>query len=93
MTEYARRDPDAKIEQDEEQTESDQIDTSRSWRGTTPEFIHALMCSGPREFPWRKAHPIHYYYGLHHFIILSPSTYSSHTFTNPEFFIYNRLLD
>ena len=29
VTEYARRDPDAKIEQDEDQTESDQIDTSR----------------------------------------------------------------
>ena len=29
VTEYARRDPDAKIEQDEDQTENDQIDTSR----------------------------------------------------------------
>ena len=37
------------------------------------DFIHSLMSSGSKEFPWRKSHPIHYFYGLHSFIVLSPS--------------------
>jgi len=69
VTEYSQ----FEIEQNEDKEENDQIDGSRSWRGTTPDFIHSLVSSGSKEFPWRQAHPIHYNYGLHNFIVLSPS--------------------
>ena len=42
----------------------------RTWRGTTPEFVHSLMS---KDFPSLNSKPIHYYYGLNHFIILGPA--------------------
>ena len=41
----------------------------RSWRGVTPEFVHSLMA---KEFPSLNSKPIHYYYGLNHYIVLAP---------------------
>ena len=72
VTEYSRKDPDSKEDQ-EDDNEVEEIEHSRSWRGTTPDFVHDLMHTGSKEFPSGNVPPIHYFYGLNHFMVVTAS--------------------
>ena len=72
-TEFSRRDPEQSAPLEDNEDSSDEFEQSRSWRGATPDFVQDLMGAVSKEFPWRQCHPLHYYYGLNHFIVLSPS--------------------
>ena len=71
VTEHKKYDPNVKEAFEEEEFESEEGQKPRSWRGSTPDYVNALVLPG--SFPSQKCHPLHAYYGLNHFIVLSPS--------------------